>query len=212
MFYQDQLINTGAINSTGAPIRINVGQSYRVGAEWSGQYKINSKLTFNSSAGYIVSKILNFNHITPAYNEDYSINEAETQITKLEQVDIAFAPRWNAYVELRYQPFKDFSVMLNTKAVGRQFIDNTQNDTRSIPAYSFSNLAFEHILRPKYIKEMKLNLLINNIFNTLTYTNAYTYNTGIMIMNDGSRIDPTHFNFVFPQAGINLMMGCSVMF
>ena len=212
MFYQDQLINTGAINSTGAPIRINVGQSYRVGAEWSGQYKINSKLTFNSSAGYIVSKILNFNHITPAYNEDYSINEAETQITKLEQVDIAFAPRWNAYVELRYHPFKDFSVMLNTKAVGRQFIDNTQNDTRSIPAYSFSNLAFEHILRPKYMKEMKLNLLINNIFNTLTYTNAYTYNTGIMIMNDGSRIDPTHFNFVFPQAGINLMMGCSVMF
>jgi iron complex outermembrane receptor protein len=102
--------------------------------------------------------------------------------------------------------------MLNTKAVGRQFIDNTQNDARTIPAYSFSNLAFEHILRPKYMKEMKLNLLINNIFNTLTYTNAYTYNTGVMIMNDGSRIDPTHFNFVFPQAGINLMMGCSVMF
>jgi iron complex outermembrane receptor protein len=73
-------------------------------------------------------------------------------------------------------------------------------------------MTFEHKIKPKFAKEIALNLLVNNLFDNKTFTNAYTYNTGRFVSSNGDVTPASDFNYVFPQAGINVLMGMSMTF
>src|SRR5690606_6362848 len=47
MYYQDQLVLTGAIDDEGAPIRQNSGESYRLGLEVNAVFGLTDKLTLH---------------------------------------------------------------------------------------------------------------------------------------------------------------------
>lgn len=212
MFYKDQLVNTGAVNDVGSPIRQNVDKSYRIGAEFVSSYKLAQNLSFNSSMSYNISKIVAFNHFINAFNEDYSINPMYSEIIEKNNTDIAFTPCWNSFLELKWTGLPRTAISLTNKTVGKQYIDNTQETSKSIPLYSFFNLAVEHKIKPKFAKEIALNLLVNNLFDTKTFTNAYTYNTGKFVSSNGDVTPATDYNYVFPQAGINVLVGASMTF
>jgi iron complex outermembrane receptor protein len=212
MLYKDQLINTGAVNDVGSPIRQNVDKSYRIGAEFMANYQVAPKLTVSSSIAYNISKIVDYTYFINAFNEDYSINNEYTEKITKNNVDIAFTPRWNSFVELKWTGHPRTSIAINNKTVGKQYIDNTQETSKSIPLYSFFNFTAEHKIKPKFAKEIALNLLVNNLFDIKTFTNAYTYNTGKYVSSNGDITPASDFNYVFPQAGINVLMGMSMTF
>ena len=94
---------------------------------------------------------------------------------------------------------------LNTKYVGKQYIDNTESTERMLNAYLIHNLSFLYTIKNKIFKEITCQFVINNLFNTKYETNAWVYKYiegGTLRVMDG----------YFPQAGINWMFRAGVKF
>src|SRR5690606_33169549 len=72
MFYNNQLIPTGAINDVGSALRINAKDSYRAGIELDGSWKINDHFNWGLNAALSQNKIKNFTEEIPEYDQDWS--------------------------------------------------------------------------------------------------------------------------------------------
>ena len=199
MNYIDQLIQTGEINSVGTPIMTNVSKSYRQGLEIETEIRILENL--NWYGNLTISR-----NIIPVF-EDYTDNwDTYGQDTEtLKNKTISFSPSLIAGSVLDYYPFKKFHLSLNTKYVGKQYIDNTQNPERMLNAYLVQNVSFLYTLKNKLFKELTCQFVLNNLFDKKYETNAwvYKYNAGgSQYMMDG----------YFPQAGINYMFKIGIKF
>lgn len=70
---------------------------------------------------------------------------------------------------------KGFSASFNSQFVGRQYIDNTSTKNRSIDPYFVNSLRVGYVFKPKFIKEIGVDVTINNLFNEKYETNAWVY-------------------------------------
>ena len=94
---------------------------------------------------------------------------------------------------------------MNTKYVGKQYIDNTQNSERMLNAYLFQNVSFLYTIENKIFKELTCQFVVNNLFDKKYESNAWVYKYyegGSLHVLDG----------YFPQAGINCMFKIGVKF
>lgn len=216
MYFIDQLIPTGNVNSVGAPIRENVAKSYRAGAELEFTIKLSDKLSFYTNQYLALNKILDYTNYQITYNIDYSINDEKTEKQNFSSTDIAFSPSWISYASVKYFPFKksEFSqtcLEFMHKIVGSQYLDNTASDLKSLPLYSFTNISLSHTMKlNQSLKEINLNLLLNNIFDQQYITRGYTYFSGNMANTDGSIISGQDYNYYFPQARFNFLAGVTM--
>lgn len=198
MYYHNQLILTGQINDVGAAIMTNVPESYRTGMELSGLFKFNDRISLNVNAAFSNNKINNF----VEWVDDWD-NWGEQIVDSLGKTDLAFSPNMVAGAALIWSPFENFVASLNSKYVSKQYIDNTASDDRSLDSYLVNNLKISYSVKPKFVKELVLNLAINNLLNEEYETNAWVYRyytEGTYGKMDG----------YFPQAGINLMAGLTI--
>lgn len=199
MDYKNQLVLTGKVNNVGSAIMTNVDKSYRAGLELIGGVKINKFLSWNANVSFSQNKIKNFTE----YVDNWDTWSQDS--TKLGTTDIAFSPNLVAASQIQISPLKNLDVLVNTKYVGKQYIDNTSNDYNSLDAYSTTDLVFNYHFQTKWIEKIGINLSINNIFNTKYASNAwvYSYNYG------GER---SVMDGYFPQAVINFMLGLDLRF
>lgn len=231
MHYKDQLVLTGRINDVGNPIKENVPVSYRTGIELNGGFNFykNYKgkddadvldrrkiFAINYSFTYSLNRIKSFDEYIYTYDENYSPIDTLTLITNYKNSSIAFSPSFIASLELVAYPVKGLSISLMTKAVSKQYLDNTSNEGRKLKPFTYSNLNITYQLPLKATnKEVRLTLLLNNIFNRLYESNGYTFSerynyddgTGNRV-NDG----PYTYNYYYPQAGFNMLGGINVRF
>jgi iron complex outermembrane receptor protein len=94
---------------------------------------------------------------------------------------------------------------LNTKYVGKQYIDNTQNSERMLNSYLVQNLSLLYTIKNKIFKEITCQFVVNNLFDVKYETNAWVYKYlegGSLHVMDG----------YFPQAGINYMFKVGLKF
>jgi iron complex outermembrane recepter protein len=197
MNYKNQLVLTGELNDVGSSIRTNVPKSSRLGIELIASARITSKLQWHANATLSKNKIANFLEIIYDYTNGFDIIKNDFKNT-----DIAFSPYLIGVNALIYSPVKNISFTISSKYIGRQYLDNTGDKTRSLSAYTFSNLLANFQPKLKKIKGISLNLQVNNLFNSLYSSNGYTYS-----YKYGELITE---NFLFPQAGINFMAGLSL--
>lgn len=201
MDYKNQLIATGELNDVGSSIRTNVEKSYRAGFELVSSFLISKKIKLNLNATYAQNKIESFTEVLYDYTD---WNNTVTIENTYNNSDIAFSPSVIGAASIEYNPFKSLNLMLQTKYVGEQFLDNTSNSSRTIEAYQTVDARISYTIFPKKMKEISFNLLINNIANTLYSSNGYTYSyiVGDMITE----------NFYYPQAGTNFLVGMTMKF
>ena len=64
--------------------------------------------------------------------------------------------------------------------------------------------------KPKFIKEIALNALVNNLFDKKYVSNGYTYS--YYYRPQGSNDRPITENFYYPQAGVNFLTGVTLKF
>ncbi|MCO6501301.1 MAG: TonB-dependent receptor [Vicingus serpentipes] len=199
MDYTNQLILTGELNDVGSSVRTNVAKSHRTGLELVSSFLISKKVKLNVNATYSQNKINDFTEILYDYTTGFDIIE-----NKYKNTDIAFSPNVIAAAAIEYNPFKGINLMLQTKYVGDQFLDNTSNANRKIDAYQTIDARLSYSIFPKRLKEISFNFLANNILNTLYSSNGYTYSyiVGEIITE----------NFYYPQAGTNFLVGMTVKF
>ncbi len=194
MNYQDQLVLTGAVNSTGDAIRTNVKKSYRLGLEAVLNYQISKRLVWSGNVTLSQNRIQNFQEKMFDYdlNQEVVINHGNT--------DIAYSPSVIYGSTLTYTAGA-FEASILRKFVGKQYLDNTSDDARSLQAYNTHDLRFKYTLK----KGPALTLLLNNVLNEMYSSNGYTYS----YRYGGAT---TTENFYYPQAGFNFLLGASIRF
>lgn len=199
MFYKNQLVVTGKINDVGGNYRQNVDNSYRLGVELDGSYIINKSFALNANAAFSRNKIKNFTE----YYDDY--DNGGQVVNNYSLTDISYSPAAVLFGELVYKPITGFAIALQSKYVSKQYLDNTQNNNRTINGYWVSNARLGYDFKFAGVKNINLGLLVNNLFDKKYESNGYTYG----YLSGGSRITE---NFYYPQAGTNFLLSLNVKF
>lgn len=197
MLYKNQLVPTGEVNNSGAFLKMNVGKSSRIGTELSFSTEIIDRLFWNVNTTISSNKV-------ESYNEVF---EYADTVFVYENTDISFSPSVIASNSFMYKLDQGFEFELSTKYVGKQFLDNTSNENRSLPGYSFSNLRIGYDWDPTFLGRVKLNAIFYNLFGAKYSSNGYTYSS---YSRENDQV--TTENFLYPQAGLHFMLGLNVEF
>ncbi len=213
MNYKDQLVLTGEIDDVGDPIRQNVAKSYRAGIELQAGYKFSQKLRIDANVTLSENKIKEFDYIVydsqydPVTWEDTAYNQVSTTF---KDTDISFSPALIAGGTITYLPSKNVSLGFISKYVGKQYLDNTSSNLKSMDAYFVNNFNASLKLNPTWVKEVSINLLVNNIFNKRYVSNGYTYS--YYYRPTGSTDPAITEIFYYPQATRNFLIGTTFKF
>lgn len=198
MEYVDQLVNDGSVNDVGAYNRINVGSSYRTGLELQADYRFSKRFTAFGNATLSENKIRHFDEFADKFDDQW--NYLGNQLVKKHHgVDLAFSPALTAMLGLRWMPIDGLAAELIGRHVSSQYLDNTASSDRMLDAFSVLDFRISWEA-PVFLglKGVRLGLQVNNLTNQIFTPNGYTYG-----WFEGSR--RANFNFVYPQAGTNLL-------
>jgi len=197
MDYTDQLVITGELNDVGATLRTNVAESYRAGIEAEIGFELAEKIEVYANATFSENKIINFEEKLFDYITELPV------INVFEETDIVLSPNIISALGVTYKPLKELSVGVQSKYVGAQFLDNTSNPDRALEAYFITGLTAGYHTKWKSLKNIKINAQVNNLFNTKYASNGYSYS--YLLAGE-----TTTENFVFPQAGLNWLLGLTI--
>jgi iron complex outermembrane recepter protein len=195
MRYKNQLVVTGALNDVGAPIRENVGDSYRLGVELDATIQITPKL-------FLAPAIT----ISSNKNLDFKTHWDGTIVT-LGKTNIAFSPDFIASNAITFVPAKGFQVALYTKYVGEQYMGNTDTQISKLQAYCTNDISLNYNWFPsKTFKTIQFSILLNNIFNIKYISNGYYY-TYDDTWSNPSQVTTIEGTGLYPQAMFNMLGG-----
>ena len=203
MLYKDQLVPTGELSNVGYSIMTNVDKSYRLGVEASADMRLTNLVNWRMNLTLSSNKITGFTE----YYTSYNTNDWTSQYLSknLGTVDIAYSPSVIFSSDLLFNVYKEIGVHFISKYVGKQYFDNTMNPERIIKPYFVNNLRIDLTPRIKNIRGLEIQLMVNNIFNSMYENNAYGGNW----YEDG--VEKT-WAYYFPQAGINYMCRMDIRF
>jgi iron complex outermembrane recepter protein len=205
MNYKNQLVLTGALNDVGAAIRTNVDKSYRAGIELEGTTKLSSRITWSANLMLSQNKIREFTEVLYDSGPDWEHDPPVLVERKFTNTDISFSPGVVAGSVFSWTPFSSAEVSLLTKYVGAQFLDNTSDANRKLGAWLTNDLRLAYTIRPKGLKEIGFNLLVNNLFDVAYESNGYTWG----YLGGGAEYRE---NYYYPQAGRNFMVMMTLKF
>ncbi|MBT8236868.1 MAG: TonB-dependent receptor [Bacteroidia bacterium] len=200
MAYKDQLVLTGALNDVGAPLRSNVGNSYRLGLEIDARFEIGRQFLWQPNLALSVNR-----------NRDFFF-ERDGNLQELGDTRISYSPGIVAGNVFQYSPSEQWQMALLTKYVGEQYMGNIDSENSLLEAYTYSDLNIQYTWNPQgWVDHVVLSALINNIFNATYESNGYFFTNdddfsvpGVVTTIEGSGY--------YPQAGINALLGLTVKF
>jgi iron complex outermembrane receptor protein len=199
MHYTNQLVLTGKINDVGAYTRMNVPNSYRLGIELMNTTILTSTLQLSSNLTFSRNKIKSFTEFIDNYDTG-----GQDAITR-NNTDIAFSPNFIAAATLAYKPVKQCTIELHTKWVGKQYLDNTSLQERSLDAFANQDISASYEFAKKTSRSFLLTARINNISNQQYIPNGYSY----AYVYGGETITA---NGYYPMATINYLIGITIKF
>ena len=208
MKYRNQLILTGKISEIGELLTSNIPDSYRLGIELMAAWKPLDWLHWDGNVTVSRNKILNFTEQdVDVYDADW--NWIDARNTNLGTTTIAYSPSVAANSRITFDFAEDINglrIALISQYVGKQFIDNTGSDDRSIPSYFVSNLSAGYTIELPQLKTLDFQFTVNNLFNKRYVSNGYVWYTYIL---DGKRQNDLRY---FPQAGTHFLATATLSF
>ncbi len=197
MKYKNQLVLDGKINDVGAYTRTNIPNSYRTGIELQGGIKFNSWMNAAANISLSENKVKNFTE----YIDDYDNGGQKTN--SYASATIAYSPAVVGGATINFIPVKNGELSLLSKYVGKQYLDNTGNDARSLNAFFVQDVRAIYTIKNKGLKEINIIAQLNNVFSKKYEPNGYTFSYFV----GGETITE---NYYFPMAGTNFMFGLNV--
>lgn len=198
MAYTNQLVVTGAVNDVGGAVRTNVDKSFRRGIELSLNWQASKQFSLSPNITLSQNKIDAFTDVVIDYGDFSFVEEGKSD------TDIAYSPNIIFGNRMSYQLSDDCNFALLSKYVGKQFLDNTSNDSRIIDSYFVNDLVASYSIKNKIAKEINLKLVVNNILSERYSSNGYTFSYifGDLITE----------NFYYPQATRHFLLGLDITF
>ena len=200
MRYKDQLVLTGEIDEVGAPIRENVGDSYRLGLELEANLALSDQWLWQPNITLSENKNIDFRF------------QRDGTLQNLGNSNIAYSPNLVAGSNLVFVPSTQFQVGLLSKYVGEQYLGNIDADLSKLPAYFINDVNVTYSIGPlKWVKNIEFSLLVNNIFSAQFESNGYFY-TYDDTWSDPNQVTTVEGVGYYPQAGRNFLLGISIRF
>ena len=197
MNYHNQLVLTGKVNDVGAYTRTNIASSYRLGLELQGSMRPADWLRLQGNLTLSDNKVNDF----VEYLDDY--DEGGQVINKYHKTDISFSPSLIAGATATFIPLPNAEIALIGKYVGKQNLDNTSRNDRSLSAFYVQDLRLRYAVKIKSAAKIDLIFQVNNLFNKLYAPNGYTFS---YIYDKTLNTE----NYVYPMAGLNCMAGVNI--
>ncbi|OIQ41766.1 MAG: TonB-dependent receptor [Bacteroidetes bacterium MedPE-SWsnd-G1] len=200
MRYQDQLVLTGELDDVGAPIRANVGDSYRLGLEIDANFVLSDKFSIVPNVAVSSNKNIDFT------------TKWDGEVTNLGNTNISFSPNVIVGNMLNYSPVQNLQLSLLSKYVGEQYMGNVDTDSSKLDAYFTNDLNINYVIATnKIFKSIVLSALVNNIFNEEYVSNGYyyTYDDTWSVPGETTTLDGAGY---YPQATINFLLGATFNF
>jgi iron complex outermembrane receptor protein len=198
MLYDDQLVLTGERDINGYEIRTNVGESYRMGLEIDSKLFINS--SFNIESNFSISENKNKNLF-------FSF---DGELKNYGNTDIAYSPKFIANNIVNFYPNDKTLVSLRSNYISEQFFAQSNSPISKLDSFFTNDLNLSHEIYLKdFVDELKIKLLINNIFDLeyTSYGGYYTYD-----VPEGNSLKTYEGTYYYPQSGINLLLGIDIKF
>ena len=190
MHYKDQLVLTGKINDVGAYTRTNVPKSYRAGVEIEESWLIGKKWESNGTVTFSKNKIEHFTE----YFDDYD-NGGQASIHH-HNTDITLSPNLTGTHNLVYKLNERTNITWTSRYVSKQYLDNTQNESRTLDAYFLNDLNLSYKLIDKKKWKALFQFYAINVLDEKYEPNGYTYS----YIYGGTTTTSNNF---FPMAGRN---------
>ena len=200
MGYKDQLVLTGELNDVGAPLRANVGDSYRLGLEVDATIALGNQFKIRPNVALSRNR-----------NRDF-VFQRDGELEELGDTHISFSPDIIVGNVLTYQPKENVQFSVLTKFVGEQYMGNIDSEGSKLDSYSQTDFNVQYeITTNGFFKSIVLSGLVNNIFDSLFVSNGYFYT-----FDDDYSVPDTITTYegagYYPQAGINFLLGASISF
>jgi len=191
MDFRNEIVALGGVDKDGNPIKGNAESSIHSGIELSVNTRLNSIFGLNGNFSY--SK----NYFKRFIQNNKNWETGETVPTDLSGNAIAGFPGMIGNLQLTAR-YRKFYAALSGRYVGKQYLDNTQNEQRRIGAYGTVNALLSYPL-PTFIRLPQFELLFKvlNLFDARYQTAGY-YD------------DWTGMNYYWPAAGRHFYAGVKV--
>lgn len=218
MLYHNQFVQTGQKSDIGESLTTNIPKSYRMGIELEAAYRPFDWLSFEGNAALSRNRIKDFDEMASVDFDDSfrKIHYGNTAI--------AFSPSalLNGFVNFH---FKGIDATWHTNFVSKQYLDNTENDQRSLPCYSQTDInlttsasrLWKNFGERKanghtaFVKDVLLGLNFNNIFNRHYAASGWVYSS---ILDGSGHPNEQRYTEIgyFPMAGFNFMGSVTLQF
>ncbi|MCL2728246.1 MAG: TonB-dependent receptor, partial [Bacteroidales bacterium] len=207
MDYKNQLVPTGKLTETGYVVKENVPSSYRTGVELAAGWQPIRFLRFEGNFCMSQNRIKEYT----AWVDHYSNPQDWAPLPQLQEryqnVPLAYSPEYTSAMQVEARPWKETTIALRYKYVGKQYYDNTGNNARSLPAYGTGGLRCVQQLSFNNGPKATVSFFVDNLFNKKYIDNAWVYRAAFA---DSS---PDYLETgLFPQAEINFTLSLSLKF
>ena len=153
MEYWDMLLETGRLSNVGYAIKENVSRSWRRGVELAASWQAFPWLRADANLTLSLNRIKDYTEFVQHVDTyDYWSATGRTTAMNYGTTTMLMSPSVTGMARLSFSPWrgiasnslKTIMLSLDGKYVGKQYMDNTMADSRSIPAYFVSNLSLSY--------------------------------------------------------------------
>lgn len=207
MKYKDQLVLTGELSDVGYSLMTNVPNSYRAGAELIIGIKPLSWLKWEANTTLSQNIINDFVEHVDLYDSPNDWNPLPQEVNNLGNTAISFSPAVVGASVLSVYPIKGITLQWTSKYVGKQYMDNTENDSRMLDAYWVNNFKVDYRFKLNGLKSVFVQGIVNNLLNAKYESNAWVYRA--KFQSDGSEYREDGY---YPQAEANFAIRLGIEF
>ncbi|MGC6431937.1 MAG: TonB-dependent receptor [Jejuia sp.] len=200
MFYQNQLVLTGALDDVGSPLRATSGKSYRLGLEVDANIQVSDFFSTSTNVALSTNK-----------NRDFNF-QRDGVLENLGDTNISFSPNLVIGNALNFFPAEGLQLSLLSKYVSEQYMGNIDSEASKLDSYFINDFNINYEIKPKSIfKSIILSGLVNNIFNVEYVSNGYffTFDDTWSEPNVTTTIEGAGY---YPQATTNFLLGATLKF
>jgi iron complex outermembrane receptor protein len=192
MDYKDQFVQTGMKSDIGENLTTNIKSSYRTGIELTAAVQPLKWLSLEGNAALSENCLNDFDEVIEDWRDKYAPDEPKIEQYKQDyhidgngdklrtiphkgKTALAFSQSviLNGFVNFNLGNFK---ATWHTGYVSRQYLDNSQNTDRSLPAYSLSDLSFSYTVPMKKVfNSIVIGADLNNVLNARVATSGWVY-------------------------------------
>ncbi|MDP8269205.1 MAG: TonB-dependent receptor [Candidatus Tenebribacter davisii] len=192
MNFTDEIVAYGGVDDEGSPIRGNADKTVHRGLELSAKVILPANLKLSANFSY-----------SDNYFEKFIMKDWSGDID-LSGNTIAGFPDIVSNGKLIYS-LEHFNIFTQLQYVGKQYLDNTENEDRIIDPFSIVNMGAVVNITKLFDKfDLQLNLKANNILDKEYETAGY--------YDPWGGEDWTGANYYWPAAGRNFVAGLRVGF